>query len=382
MDPKKKFFLFKKAQYFCSVPWNYFKINPDGTIYTCVLGKELLGNVKQQDIHEILKNPVLKEIRESLFNDQPHKNCAECNAVERKTSEHGEYKFLRDLYNNYFIKSDVDYSNSDEFVLGGVDLHWHSICNLKCITCWPFQSSAIAQEMRIPIQSTNEREVEELINWMVRQQHTLKEVYLCGGEPTLIKHNLRLLRQLDKNTDCLIRVNTNLTFSDDNPVVEEVLKFPNVLFTISADATGEQFEYIRQGADWRVFTKNIERITKTHAKSLINSVFFVASAQRLMQTQEFYRNEFGIDNFTVNQCRMEKYSLMSRNLPDHIKAITAENIREGIARYPGETNLVAQLNNCLDEIAEQPNGLDYKAYFDDIDSRRKTNWRNVFPELD
>jgi len=378
MDHKKKFYLFKQSKHFCSVPWNYFKIDTDGVVKTCVQGHTTLGNINQQPIKEILKNPLLTQIKKDLYNDVANINCARCHTFEQEANN---YKFLRQLYNKYFVKADVDYSDPDSFTLSGVDLHWDSTCNLKCVTCWAKQSSAIAQEMRIPIYSTAEKDVTELTDWIISQQHTLREIYLSGGEPTLIKRNLRLLESLDKKNDFLLRVNTNLTFSRENKIIQEILKFPNVLITASVDALNDRFEYIRSGAKWDQFISNMDWLAQTHAQVRVNSVFFVASASGLIETQDFFRQRYNIKDFTVNQCSMEQYALMSRNLPIKIKQVVQDKFQQAIEIHADNTNLVGQLTNCIKELQHDSNGHNYTEYFNDIDRRRSTNWQSVFPEL-
>jgi radical SAM protein with 4Fe4S-binding SPASM domain len=380
MDPKKKFYLFKQSQHFCSVPWNHVKVDANGQVKTCVRGRAVLGNIKNQTITEILKNPVLQEIRETLYNDRLPENCVNCQTLENQTSA-GRYQFLRNLYNSYFLKKDVDYSDFSAFNLAGIDLHWGSTCNLKCITCWEKQSSAIAQELKIPILNNSESEVNSVLNLIIDNQHNLQEIYLSGGEPTLIKHNLRLLQSLSKNNDLLLRVNSNFTFDLNNQILQEILKFPNVLFTVSADSTDHRFNYMRSGADWNQFVHNITELKNTHAKWRINSVFCVPSAFYLVETQDYFRQEFGITDFTINQCGMEKDALFSRNLPGYIKCVLTEKIKTAIKTHNTDQNLTGQFINCLIELEKPSNGVSYVDFFNDIDRRRGTNWKNVFPEL-
>lgn len=291
MDLKKKFFLFKQSQNFCSVPWNMFKVDPDGTVNTCVPGTTRLGNIKEDSIQDIVNGPAIKSIRNNLLQDLPDPNCINCIKLEN-----GQFGHLRKMYNQQFVDRDIDYVNNS-FTLSAVDLQWSSTCNLKCVMCWAKQSSAIAQEQHIPILTTSADEVEELTNWIIEQQYSLKEIYISGGEPTLIKHNLRLLQQLDKRNNLLLRINTSLMFNRDNPIMQQVLQFPNVEITVSTDATHQQFEYIRYGANYAKFLDNLQWLQATHAKLRMNFVFFVATAPRLIDNITEFR-AFGIQDFT------------------------------------------------------------------------------------
>lgn len=375
MDPKKKFTLFKQSKHFCSVPWNYLNVWTDGSVYTCALGSEQIGSVNTNSITDIITSTGLVGIKQTLIEDKAHGNCQRC-----QFHEQDNYQYLRDLYNPMFKSVDVDYENVQDFTLSGIDLHWGSTCNLKCITCWPEQSSAIAQEQGVPIVNVSNERADQLINFIVDNQTSLKEIYMSGGEPTLIKHNLRLLKRLRTDLDFVIRINTNMTSSLDNPVLNELRRFPNVLFTISADAMGDRFNYIRRGADWNEFLHNLEELQKLHFTWRVNSVFFVASALYLTDTHKFFMDNYGITDITINQVAMDHFQLQCRNLPAVTKQQTVNKITEFRATYKTNTNLYGQLTNCLAELAHEPD-MSYVDFFEQADRRAGTDWRNLFPEL-
>lgn len=380
MDPKRKFFLFKQAKHFCSVPWNHFKVDMSGNISTCVNGKQVLGNPKHNTIGEILKNPKLIEIKKNLLNDVLDDNCKFCQSYENNISGNDDYKFVRGLYNSMFKTTDIDYDNLTEFVLHGIDLHWSSICDLKCITCWSQQSSSIAQEEGKEILHTSNESADKVIDFIVANQGTLKEIYLSGGEPTLIKHNLRLLKRLRRDLTFQIRINTNMMFDSDNQIIKELREFPDVFFTVSADAMHDRFNYIRRGADWNKFLANLDTLTKTHFTWRVNSVFFVGSALHLSDTQRFFIDHYRINDFTINQCQMDHPDLQCRNLSISVKNKVLEKLTAHQDLHKHNFNLYGQLNNCINEINQQGNP-EYRNYFETVDKKAGTNWVSVFPEL-
>lgn len=375
MDPKRKYWLFKQSNNFCAVPWQHFKVSVTGNVTTCVNGTKRIGNIATQNIREILSSAECQSIRRSLAADQADHNCDGCHDLEN-----GDYKFLRNLYNPMFKTTPVDYDNQQDFVLAGVDLHWSSLCDLKCITCWEKQSSSIAIERGFPVLHTPTAAADQLIDYIAGHQEHLQEIYLSGGEPTLIKHNLRLLKRLDKDKNFVIRVNTNMMFDQDNQIIAELKKFPRVLLTISADAQGDRFNYIRRGASWDKFIQNLN-LLKPHGFSWrVNTVFFVGTAATMAQTQEYFMDAHNIHDFTINQVAMGHPELRCRNLPAHTKTLVRERLQEHLAQYEHNTNLAGQLENCLTELSHEPENS-YHEFFEGIDKLAKTNWEQVFPEL-
>ena len=339
-----------------------------------------MGNIRDNTITEILDTDEYRRLRRALAQDTPAANCARCHQQQHLETPQ-QYRYLRDHYNQLFKMVDVDYDDDRAFALTGIDLHWSSTCNLRCVTCWEKQSSAIAKELKLPIETTTEPEVEFLIDWLVDRQSELREIYLSGGEPLLIKHNLRLLRRLRRDQQFVLRVNSNFTQHANNQIMRELLEFPRVLMTISADDIGTRFEYIRHGAQWQTFLNNVKRYQDTHLQWRVNSVFFVASAANLINTQRFFRNQFGFEDFTINQCAMEKHALKCRNLAEPLKDKVRQDILQAQQQWHHDANLVGQYTSCLHELASEPNQYSYQDYFDDIDRRRGTNWRATFPEL-
>jgi organic radical activating enzyme len=278
-----------------------------------------------------------------------------------------------------FLKNNIDYSNNSNFMLSGLDLHWSSLCNLKCITCWAGQSSSIAKEQGKPILHTSNQSADVFIDYVINNQYNLKEIYLSGGEPTLINHNLKLLKKLDKNNNGLqIRINTNMMFKNNNKIIEELKKFPNVLFTISADGMQDRFDYIRRGANWKTFVENLESLILSHFKWRVNSTFFVCNSVYLLDTFRFFKKNYSINDFTINQCKGHDY-LRARNLSEFLKNNCISQFSLEINQTE-DKNLIGQLQNCIKEL-NNIKTQSYSSYLDNIDNLAGTNWKTTFTEL-
>lgn len=382
MNPRDKYHLFRSTEHFCSAPWNLIYVGVDGDVKTCVNGHDILGNLQHNTIEEILQSQTRQEIKTEILADQVCFNCEQCVKLENSGINGKKYNFIRNHYNVVARDIDIDYRNTQAFVLGALDLHWSSLCDLKCVTCRPRSSSSIAHEQGLPVQHLPTMYAMQFIDWVVKNQSTLKEIYLSGGEPTMIKYNARLLQQIHKRSDLQIRVNSNLMWDLDNSVIAEILKFPQVLFTCSADAVDSRFEYIRRGADWQRFKSRLQFLLQQPNVSVrINSVFSVMNGAVITDVIDFFRQEFGITDFTVNQCQMGHRQLRCRNLPNTVKQEALSKINNAIAnQYSQDLNLAGQLKNCVAELQQAPSES-YVPYLDGVDSIAGTNWRKTFVEL-
>jgi len=147
-----------------------------------------------------------------------------------------------------------------------LDLRFGNSCNFKCISCHSGASSSIAEEAaEMAKQNLNPYHTVldvKNYNWYDEkflhyfENLPLKEVYLTGGEPMMVKHLPQFLERLDSSVT--IRFNTNGSLF--NPRVQDLLKrFNRVIMSVSMDAVGKRIEYIRYGADWKTVEENTLR---------------------------------------------------------------------------------------------------------------------------
>jgi organic radical activating enzyme len=378
VEPKKKFWLFKQSKHFCSVPWNHFEILSSGIVRTCSKG-QALGNINTDDLENILASDQLRQIKQDLLEDRLNNNCVGCHRL----TTGNEHFDLRNHYNPMFKDSDVDYEDLSAFQLNGIDLHWDNTCNFKCVYCNPYQSSLIAQEQGMPVVRNENANVDKIIKLVVDNQYHMKEIYLSGGEPLLIKNNARLLSSIT-NTDLPIRINSNLSMaSESNAVFKELTRFKNVLWTISADSRGERFNYNRNGGDWNKFLNNVDTVTQLGHQLRINLVWFVGSIADIFDTIEFFVKKYKITDITINQLHDHAY-LLARNAPKDVKEAARERLYKLLnsGLIEEQSNSWYNITRCereLDTDLEDPDS--YKEYFDQLDQQRGTIWRKVFPEL-
>ena len=175
MDAKQKFHLFQKTKHFCTAPWNLLYVDVKGSVQSCTRGN-ILGNAGDGPISNTLINEKYQKLRQDILADKITDNCKSCLRNENISSA-GKYTGLRNHYNKLGVHSTVDYSDVKQFKLSALDLHWSSICDLKCVTCWAFQSSSIAREENKPVNHTPPEVADKIIDYVVQNQTDFKNKF-------------------------------------------------------------------------------------------------------------------------------------------------------------------------------------------------------------
>jgi hypothetical protein len=373
MDPKRKFFLLKQSKNFCAAPWTNLYLEANGDILTCCVGRTVLGNIRNTSLSEILNGSVANEIRNTLIKDEFHNNCVVC---QEFNSEYDPW--LRGHYNDLPKSLDINYDSS-EFTLAGVDLRWSNTCNFKCVYCEPKYSNGIERELNVTF-SNGDHGNQAVLDFVLANQNNIKEIYLAGGEPMLMKENRQFLEQFT-NFNTKLRINTNLSnINEKNNILTMIKKFKDVLWTVSVENIEDRYEYTRYGGNWQQFIKNLEVIKNLNHSIRFNLVYFIGNALTFADDFNFLKKLIPQCDFSVVPV-IGHEAISSRNLPNDLKDRAKSELKSLLDEVAIPLSLCNNVSNCIKELEKESNGLDYKKYFDSLDAKRGTNWKIIFPEL-
>lgn len=378
MDPKT--FFHNKSM--CPLPWTGFIVNQNGDVKNCVLSKEKLGNLNEDNIVNILNGPKARTIKEEMIKDLKPKNCAGCYQLE-------ENKKSVDIISQrlYYIKElrKVEpsiYDDPEKFSLHTVDMRWTNQCNQACVYCGPHNSTMWEKELGAsnkidPIEKQN------IKKFIFENIDNLQNVYLAGGEPTLMNENMELLEMLHKrNKDVTLRINTNLS-NTNTKVCKLIKQFKNVHWIVSVEASESRYEYIRYGGSWKTFLTNLEEISKIkNHKISFNMLYFVLNYKNMFDCiDQLLQMRFHPNAFVLGPLYTPTY-LSVLNLPNHkkelVKNILQDKIKncESFLLKDGYINLLkhmgTQFAGDIEETFEQLNLMD---------GRRCLSSREIFPEV-
>ena len=378
MDPKQLL----KNKSFCPLPWTGFIVQQNGEIKNCVLSNDAIGNINNTPIEQILKSEKNQSIKRQMLSDQKPSSCSGCYKLEV-----GKNNFDIISQRIYYLKElrKVDpalYDQIDNFDLHTVDIRWTNQCNQACVYCGPHNSTLWEKEVG-PRKMMSPKAKEAIRTFIFDNVSKLKNVYLAGGEPTLMNENIQFLTLLlEKNPNVQLRVNTNL--SNTNTKVARLIKqFKNVHWLASVESTGDHYNYIRYGGKWEGLCANLEEIRKieTH-KVTFNMLWCILNYKELFKCIDYFSG-LGFHNnaFVLGPVYGPEY-LNILNLPQHKLDQAKQELQDRISTKPGflledgYRNLLKYLDTPFKkDLAQSFNKLAV------IDQRRKVDSKKIFTEL-
>lgn len=369
-------------QSFCPLPWTGFIVQQNGDVKNCVLSKETIGNINNESIEKILTGKKNIDIKKQMLSNHKPSSCAGCYKLEE-----GKNNFDIISQRIYYIKElrAVDptlYDQIENFDLHTVDIRWTNQCNQACVYCGPHNSTLWEKEIG-PTKLMSIEAKKAVRSFIFERVTQLKNVYLAGGEPTLMNENIEFLKLLlEKNPNVRLRVNTNLS-NIDTKVARLIRKFKNVHWIVSVEATGEYYNYIRYGGDWDRFCKNLKDIRNIQQHKIsFNMLYCILNYLEIFKCIDFL-SALGFHNnsFVLGPVYAPLY-LNILNLPTNkIEKIKIElksriDAKPGFMLEDGYTNLLKYLDTPFNKNIEK-SFTELKK----VDERRKLNSKKIFKEL-
>lgn len=367
---------------FCVIPWTGFEVEPNGDVKNCIISKEVIGNLRQDSITKVIEKN--SNIRKQMLEGKFPKNCAGCYLQEKhRNKDFGSISsrlyYAREITPHI---SDDLLESADNFELRHIDVRWSNACNHACVYCDPLYSSKWETELGRKIVK-DQKSKQELKEYLYSNIKNLKNVYLAGGEPLLMKENKDFLELLLKeNPGVHIRVNTNLSKTQTG-VFDLLCQFKNVHWTISVESTKEEFEYIRFYGVWEDFLDNLNTIRKNKQKISFNMLYFVLNYKSIFDTIDFFKSLGFHNNSFVLGPLFEPINLNILNLPkkllDECKTLfqteidkkpefLLQNSYENVLSYLTDTKFHANIEHTKQELKL-------------MDKRRNIDSSKVFQQL-
>ena len=263
--------------------------NPGGSYRLCCNSNPNNNQIKDEngkpfkifkhDVEEVWNSEHYKKIRKQFIDGEMPSTCERC-----YREEDSGIRSPRAGFNEKWWTDDVIVAEDIPVDIRYIDLRLGNLCNLKCRMCNPWASSMWVKDWNEvvptaklapsdPINDDTLAYMKVMTEWPDYKKtelnfqdisHTVEEIYLTGGEPTLAVSQYKLLDYCIENNlakNIRLKYNTNLT-NIPPKMIEYWADFKRVQLNCSIDAVGERDRYIRYPSNWKKVEQNFDALSK------------------------------------------------------------------------------------------------------------------------
>ena len=264
------------SETFCILPWMHLATNAQGELRVCCNSIPSKNVIRKEDgspytiyndnLQEAWNSTDYQKVRVELLDNIRPSMCKRC-----FSEEDAGVKSAR-IFSNEKWGFKGPFSANADFDIKYIDLRLGNLCNLKCRMCNPWASNQWVKEW-LDVYPQEQEDISTLSNitWPEVEKTwenlfdivgPVEQIYLTGGEPTIIKEQTKLLQYCIDNDfakNIKLKYNTNLT-NVPKSLINLWSHFKVLQLNCSIDAVGELDRYIRYPSNWFKIEQNFNVI--------------------------------------------------------------------------------------------------------------------------
>jgi len=257
-----------------------------------------------------------------------------------------------------------------------LDINLDFECNAACIICNSRYSTLWGKELKrfkinhIPTDTTGKNRIEDILLSLDLSQVT--RVKFFGGEPLFNDLHVKILEYFPNPGNIEIWYTTNASIYPSQNVLDLWAKFKLVYFEASLDGIGEQFDYIRWPLKWNHVEKNLFRLKN---EAPVNLLFRINHTLNPFNVFYYDRMVEWVDTFFSTNRLGDKTEINIHPCwGEWDLSKTPQSLRDTITSSSLVLSLLKNtpVNTDLSSISK---------FIKQWESRRKNNWKKVFPEI-
>ena len=351
----------------------------------------------------------IQDRKNMLLGQWPERGCESCQQSEKL---HGTSERLRHKNTGSYSlppQELIDNPNAVQVTPRIVEVYFDNSCNLKCVYCgegfsssWYEENKKYPESKIIPIgfdgikSKTVHENAQHFFSWFKINRQHLTDLTIIGGEPLCQYQFYQLLDILEDHpaSELNLQIVTNLNDVDTQSKLSEIIfKIESLItrghlkkFTVHAslDCIGAEAEYIRFPLNVKIWIQNFELLLRHHWIDLV--IRSSVTPLTIKPMAEFVRQ--------VNQWRAVR-PIEQRFLaiagPTYMAPISFGKSLEQdfdcvLALVPQDDDNRQMLEHIKQECKKHELNTDSVSkliqFLNEIDHRRGTNWRSIFPWLD
>ena len=365
------------ADTYCSLPWNHFSTDANGTMRVCC-NSTADGRLKNNNNEPIQLNSIgnivdfynidhLKNIRKNMLNGKRTQDCDNCYAVEDNGGTSVRQSFVKQWPMESVIgNTDLSTGELNNVEINYLDLSWSNKCNLQCKMCTPNASDQLIKEFKFIDNEQWSNAIEFKDRWNYDNikpildktiTENLSQILVTGGEP-LINNDFynfcQMLISTGISKQIEMSIHTNLTVTPQK-WFDIWQHFKSMSIKISIDAVEDVYEYIRYPGKWNIIKQNIKdsvEFSKNNNNIGIefHTVLSIFNTEKFTDLLDYIASLSGPTVLRVphiNYIHIPEYASPS-NLPTDYKTTVYKNIMKWI-----DTNMHTFVNDarCIEKIS-------------------------------
>jgi organic radical activating enzyme len=284
---------------FCILPWIHAATTASGTLRLCCNGlndaNQLTKNNgskhkiwKKDELSEYFKSDSINQIRNEMLGSIKPNSCLRCYQQEDLGSFSPRNSFNQEFKHLY----NVNDLNSTIPIIKYLDLRLGNLCNLKCTMCNPYASNQWIEEWKILYPNNNLSETINNYEWyndnnfwnnLEKVLPDLEEIYLTGGEPTIVPAHERLLNlcvQKGYSKNITLKYNTNVT-NIQTWLIEKWQEFKKIKLNLSIDGFDVVNNYIRFPSKWKIIDRNLKFLDSMNSDNYTMTIHTTVQATNI-----------------------------------------------------------------------------------------------------
>lgn len=303
----------------CTIPWNHLAIMQNGDYGICcqcvynaagrLLTDGVPENVTTKTIDEVRNHPMYVELRRSMLAGEKSPLCKLCwdeESLGIPSKRQNQHKCYEGIANNILNSEDKSgVIDTKEYPLKYLDLRLGNLCNLKCRSCGPTDSSLWIEDMydagitSFSLQNISKKyEIEKKNNvYKIKSEDfeyyadekfgnnlketlsTIDRIYFTGGEPLINKKHYEILDyciEHDYAKNIILEYNTNGTTLNKN-LLEQWRHFSQVIVCFSIDGINDMAHYVRYPSNWQIIETNMKELDNSDLTNVLCTTNFTVS---------------------------------------------------------------------------------------------------------
>jgi MoaA/NifB/PqqE/SkfB family radical SAM enzyme len=412
---------------YCPLPFTHISSTNDGNYRVCCYSEETVipkadgtaYNMRRDNIVDVWNSEFYKQLRNDLTNGVENPACATCWKHESSGVYSKRQQSLEELKGFYT-------EGITEPVPTMLDIKVGSLCNLKCITCYPGASSQhqieveqwkkdgievpslikmfdkSLQTLNINIKDYNPKtvDIDVLLKNLDASLSVAKEISLVGGEPLVnpVAHAIiEYCVDMGYAKNMMITMITNLT-SLNSKLLNQLGEFKHPIIMVSYDhVEDKKFGFIRNPANYKQFYLNLKVLMQHHkievklstTISIFNVFDLVDILNHFENISHNYHRRFIINAQFVMYPNYFNIQYLTQEQKDDIAGMITEFTRRysEYKIFKENTDMLqllesigSYMNTPVDDYNEVV--LERTRVLELYDQTRGTAWRSLFNKLD